>query len=313
MSTSTPTVGIYVPQVSFSREAYLERALAVEALGFDSLWMYDHLYSPGQPDRDSFEAFTLAAWVLAKTTSLRVGHLVACAGFRNAALLAKMTATLDVLSEGRFELGLGSGSVEAEHREAGLAWGSFPERSERLAETLEVLLALFTGEPVTFEGRHVTLDGFRSLPRPHQQPHPPIHIGGMGPKRTIPLVARYADVWSVPTYGLGIWEERRAQLEEACEQIGRDPGQIRISHEAVLVIGRDDAALADAVALAERRHPGAGWGVEAGGYVGTPPMLVEHLAAMRAKGVTDFVFFTPDRAAPDTLELFATEVLPHLR
>ena len=309
---AAPTCGIYLPQVAFGAEEYLARAQQVEALGFDALWMYDHLYGPGLPGLDSFEAFTLAAWVLASTTTLRVGHLVACANFRNPAVLAKMVSTLDVLSGGRFELGLGSGSYEDEHREAGLEWGSFAERSQRLAETLEALLELFTGEPVSFEGRHVTLDGFRSLPRPIQLPHPPIHIGGVGPKLTIPLVARFADVWSVPTYGLGVFEERKVLLEEECRAIGRDPSEIRISHEAVLVLAEDDARLADAVALAARRYPGEQWGVDAGGYVGTPPQLLEHLTAMAAKGVTDFIFFTPDRGAPETLELLATQVLAQL-
>ena len=203
---SPPTFSIYLPQVAFSAEDYLERALTIEELGFDALWMYDHLYGPGTPGLDSFEAFTLASWVLARTSTLRVGHLVSCANFRNPVVLAKMVATLDVLSGGRFEFGLGSGSFEAEHREAGLPWGPFPERSVRLAETLEVATQLFSGEPITFHGETVTVEGFQALPRPIQLPHPPLHIGGVGPRFTIPLVARYADVWSVPTYGLAVWE-----------------------------------------------------------------------------------------------------------
>ena len=306
---SAPSFGIYLPQLAFDGPTYLERAKLVEELGFDALWLYDHLYGPGLPGVDSFEAFTLASWVLAHTTALRVGHLVACANFRNTALLAKMVATLDVLSSGRFELGLGSGSYEAEHHEAGLPWGSGAQRSARLAETVEALVALFSGEPVTFEGAHVSLAGFTSLPRPIQVPHPPIHLGGIGPRFTIPLVARFADVWSVPTYGLDVWLERRDQLFAECERIGRDPGTIRISHEAVLVLGADEASVADATALAARRYHGDQWGVEAGGYVGTPPMVLARIEAMRAEGVTDFIFFTPDRGRRDQLELLAQEVV----
>jgi alkanesulfonate monooxygenase SsuD/methylene tetrahydromethanopterin reductase-like flavin-dependent oxidoreductase (luciferase family) len=233
---SPPTFGIYLPQVAFSADEYLRRARSIEELGFDALWMYDHLYGPGTPGLDSFEAFSLASWVLATTSTLRVGHLVGCTNFRNPVVLAKMVATLDVLSQGRFELGLGSGSFEDEHHESGLPWGSFPERSQRLEENLQVLTKLFSGDPVTFRGDFVEVQGFQALPRPTQLPHPPIHIGGVGPRFTIPLVARYADVWSIPTYGLAVWEERKALLDAECAKIGRDPADIRISHEAVLLI-----------------------------------------------------------------------------
>lgn len=312
-TTPPPSFGIYLPQMKFTGDEYLDRALAVERLGFDSLWLYDHLYGPGSPTIDSFEAFILASYVLARTERLRVGHLVVCANFRNPAVLGKMVVTLDVLSKGRFELGLGSGSYELEHHEAGLPWGSFAERSERLAETLEILSKMFTGEPTTFDGTHFTISEFPSLPRPHQDPHPPIHIGGVGPRYTLPLVAKYADVWSVPTYGLATWEERMRQLETECEKIGRDPRSIRISHEAVLVIAPDESSLVDAKALASRRFQGEGWGVDAGGYIGTPPMIIDHIAQMQEKGITDFIFFTPDRGDPVTLQLFAEEVMVHFR
>ena len=310
--TRRPSVGIYLPQVAFEAETYLERARLIEELGFDSLWLYDHLSGPGMPQADSLEAFVLAAWVLAQTSVLRVGHLVACTNFRNPALLAKMFASLDVLSAGRLEIGLGSGSIESEHHEAGIAWGSAAERAERLGETIAALIELFGGEPVTFEGSQVRLEGFSSRPRPVQLPHPPLHIGGVGPRRTLPLVARHADVWSIPTYGLGVWEERKAQLVAECEAIGRDPAEIRISHEAVIVIGADQRSLDEATALAARRFPGEGWGVHEGGYVGTPAQILEHLAKMGDKGVTDFIFFTTDRGERSTLELIASEVVGQL-
>ena len=310
---AAPTFGIYLPQVAFSAQDYLDRALIIEELGYDALWLYDHLYSPGMPTKDSFEAMTLASFVLAQTSRLRVGHLVTAAGFRNAAVLAKIFATMDVLSGGRLEIGIGSGSIPGEHTQAGLPFGKASERSARLDETVQVLLALFSGEEVTFHGDQVRIDGLQTLPRPLQSPHPPIHIGGIGPRFTLPLVAKYADVWSIPTYGLATWREAKAELEHFCEHHGRDPKEIRISHEAVLVTGRNDEELAAAKALADRRHPGEGWGVYEGGYVGTPNQIVEHIGAMQEEGVTDFIFFTPDRADPETLATFALEVLPQLR
>src|ERR1700722_20676560 len=131
--------GIYLPQVALSFDQMLDRALECERLGYDSLWLYDHLYAPGLPAQPSLEAWTLATALLARTSRLRVGHLVLCNNFRHPALLAKMATTLDVISGGRLELGIGSGSVEAEHVQSGMPWGAFPERADRLAETLEIL------------------------------------------------------------------------------------------------------------------------------------------------------------------------------
>jgi alkanesulfonate monooxygenase SsuD/methylene tetrahydromethanopterin reductase-like flavin-dependent oxidoreductase (luciferase family) len=205
MTTGSPQFGVYIPQVSFTYPQIIERARVAEQVGFDSLWLYDHLYSPGQPELPSLEGWTLATYLLAQTTRLRVGHLVLCNNFRHPALLAKMATTLDVLSEGRLELGIGSGSVSAEHAQSSLPWGGFPERSDRLAESLEILTRMFTETATTFSGRHYQVTDLPNLPGPVQTPHPPIHIGGIGPRRTLPLVARYADVWNIPTYGLAEW------------------------------------------------------------------------------------------------------------
>jgi alkanesulfonate monooxygenase SsuD/methylene tetrahydromethanopterin reductase-like flavin-dependent oxidoreductase (luciferase family) len=311
VSTTRPIeFGLYIPQVSFDYPDIIERALLAEQLGFDSLWFYDHLYSPGLPDLASFEGWTLAAYVLAQTTRLRVGHLVLCSNFRHPTVLGKMATSLDVLSGGRLELGIGSGSVALEHEQAGLPWGTFPERSDRLAESLEILTRMFTGEPTTFSGRHFQVAGLPNLPPPVQRPRPPIHIGGIGPRRTLPIVARYADVWNVPTYGLEHWSASQRLLEAECEAIGRDPATIRRSHEAVLVLAPDEASLEVARRKAERRYGGPGWGMDAGGYIGTPPMVIDRISELVDQGISTFVFFTYDRAEPRTLELFAERVMP---
>lgn len=312
MTAGTVEVGLYLPQVSFDASTLLDRAALAEELGFHSLWFYDHLYSPGQPEHDSFEGWTLASWVLARTTRLRVGHLVLCNNFRHPALLAKMAATLDVLSGGRLELGLGSGSVEVEHHQAGLPWGSFAERSARLGESLEIVTRMLEGSPTSFAGEHYRVDQLPNLPAPVQHPRPPLHVGGIGPRRTLPLVARYADVWNVPTYGLASWEERQQALDGECVRLGRDPTTLRRAHEAVLVLAPDEASLAAARESAERRYGWPGWGLEAGGYVGTPSMILDRMAGAVARGISMFVFFTHDRLHPRTLELFAEQVLPHL-
>jgi F420-dependent oxidoreductase-like protein len=305
-------LGIYLPQVALSFEQVLGRALECERLGFDALWLYDHLYSPGQPDRPSLEAWTLATALLARTSRLRVGQLVLCNNFRHPALLAKMAATLDVISGGRLELGLGSGSVEEEHHQAGIAWGSARERSERLGEALEIITRMFTGSVTTWQGQHYRVRDLPGLPPPVQQPGPPIHIGGAGPKFTLPLVARYADVWNVPTYALDRIAELSSALDAECERIGRDPASIRRSVEAVLAIA-PPGRLDDALALARRRYGWPGFGLEAGGFAGPPARVGDRIAELAEAGFSSFVFFTHDRASTETLELFASEVMPRFR
>jgi alkanesulfonate monooxygenase SsuD/methylene tetrahydromethanopterin reductase-like flavin-dependent oxidoreductase (luciferase family) len=218
-----------------------------------------------------------------------------------------------VISNGRLELGIGSGSYEPEHERAGIEWGTFAERSALLGETLEIVTRMFAQPSTTYDGDRFTVRDLPNLPAPVQQPRPPIHVGGVGERRTLPLVARYADVWNVPTYALGEVDAKRAILDAECEKIGRDPAEIATSLEAVLVLGSDDAALAAQLEKAERRYPGEGFGLHEGGFIGTPAQLVDHIGAHVDRGISQFVFFTSDRAGEPTLRLFADEVATAFR
>ncbi len=313
MSRPPVDVGLYLPQVSLTGESLLSRAQLAEACGFRSLWFFDHLYGPGQPDRDALEAWTAATYVLARTERLRVGHLVLDNNLRHPALLAKMVATLDALSGGRVEVGIGSGSVQLEHDQIGIPWGSPAERSARLGEGLAILTSMLTQDVTSFEGDHYRIEGLPNLPRPVQSPRPPIHVGGMGPRGTLPLAARFADVWNVPTYGLVDWPAARRRLDRECERAGRDPADVATSLEAVLVVAPDDGSVAEARARAERRFAGERWGLEAGGFIGTPSAIVDRIGRLAEQGVSLFVFFTHDRADPRTVELVGDAVLPQLR
>jgi alkanesulfonate monooxygenase SsuD/methylene tetrahydromethanopterin reductase-like flavin-dependent oxidoreductase (luciferase family) len=303
---------VYIPQVSVTFGQLLDRALLCEQLGYDSFWVYDHLYAPNLPGNDALEGWTLATALLARTTRLRVGHLVLDNNFRHPALLAKMATTLDVISAGRLDFGIGSGSYEPEHGEGGFPWGPLVERSARLEEALEIITRMFASERTTFDGQWYQVRDLPNLPQPVQRPRPPIHIGGIGERYTLPLVARFGDVWNVPTYGLGVWRERGATLDAACEAIGRDPATVRRSLEAVLVVTADDGALVDARARAERRYAGPGWGLAEGGFVGTPPAIVDRMGELMDQGMSLFVFFLADRGERDMLHLLAEEVIPHL-
>jgi alkanesulfonate monooxygenase SsuD/methylene tetrahydromethanopterin reductase-like flavin-dependent oxidoreductase (luciferase family) len=302
-------IGVYVPQMGFSYDEVLHRALRCEELGIGSLWLYDHLYGPGIPKISSLEAWTLAAALLSRTERIRIGHLVLCNQFRHPVVLAKMATTLDQISAGRLQLGIGSGSIEDEHSRTGLPWGSFAERSERLAESLEILSQAFGDGVIDFAGKHYTVRDMPIVPGPVQQPRPPIIIGGVGEKYTLPLVARYADVWNVPTYALGQLEHKLSVLRSICDDIGRDPATIVLSVEAVMALARDDASLPAVRELAEKRFGAPGFGLHDGGLIGTPQAIVERLNELRELGFQQVALFTHDRASDETLELLASAVI----
>jgi len=306
-------VGVYLPQVGFTWDEYRARVVACDREGIESLWLMDHLHPPGMPTVPSFEAWTAATALAAATERIRIGHLVLAHAFRHPALLAKMAITLDHVSAGRLNLGIGSGSYADEFRQLGLPHGSAARRSEELDEALAILRRCFVEPTVDFAGTHYRLDGLPSLPRPVQTPHPPIHVGGAGPKRTLPVVARHADVWNCPTYALAVLEERRAQLHAECARIGRDPATLGTTEEAVLALVARRKEVDGARALGLRRFAGPGWGFETHGYCGTPDDVLRRLEERRGVGVDGVVFFLHDRGDPATTALLAREVVPAAR
>jgi alkanesulfonate monooxygenase SsuD/methylene tetrahydromethanopterin reductase-like flavin-dependent oxidoreductase (luciferase family) len=306
-------IGVYLPQAGFTWEELRARVVQCDRLGIRAVWFMDHLYPPALPSVPSFEAWTTAASLAAVTERVRFGHLVLCNAFRHPALLAKMAITLDHASGGRLELGLGSGSYAPEFAEFGIPFPRESARAAQLGEALEVLRLLFTEERPSFAGRHYRLHNAPSLPRPLQQPHPPIHVGGAGEKRTLPLVARHADVWNCPTYAVHELPRKLAALRAECARIGRDPSTLRVSEEVVLALVARRDQVDDARAQALRRFPGDGWGFAAGGYCGTPDDVVANLRARAALGVQEVVVFLHDRGRPETLDLLAREVVPAAR
>ena len=258
------------------------------------------------------EAWTLATALLSRTERIRVGHMVLCNQFRHPAVLAKMATTLDQISAGRLALGIGSGSIEDEHARLGLEWGTFAERSERLGETLQILQQAFADEVIDFAGEHFTVKDMPIKPGAVQQPRPPIVVGGVGEKYTLPLVARYADVWNVPTYALGDLEHKIAVLRSICSDVGRDPSTITLSIEAVLALAPDDASLPAVRQLAEKRFGIPAFGLHEGGLIGTPPAILDRLRELVGMGFGQIVLFTHDRGSDETLDLLAAEVVAKL-
>jgi alkanesulfonate monooxygenase SsuD/methylene tetrahydromethanopterin reductase-like flavin-dependent oxidoreductase (luciferase family) len=285
--------GLFLPQLRMSFATIEHRARTAEECGFHSLWLMDHLSPPGLPEHDCFEGWTLASALAMRTSVIRLGHLVLCDPFRHPAVLAKMAATLDVLSEGRLELGLGWGSVEAELRTFGVSDQPAAVRAARLGETLQILDLLFTGEPVSFSGDHYRLEGAVARPRPVHG-RVPIHLGGAGPRLTMPLVARFADWWNCPSYAV----DRLASLRPLA-------GSARLSVQHPIGLAPSTRERDEVVAEAERRF--GSWG---GLVAGTPDEVAAALRAEADLGAELFVLQLSDFAQPETLGLFAREVMP---
>lgn len=225
-SVSAPLrFGVQVLQGGGSWAQVEAAVLEAERLGFDSAWVFDH-FAPivGDFDGPTLEGWTLLSALATRTSRIRLGVLVSGNTYRNPALLAKMAATVDQVSGGRVMLGLGAGWFEREHRAYGFRFGTARERAERLAEALQVIKKLWLEERPSFEGKYYRLSRAPFAPKPIQQPHPPIVIGGQGRKWIVPLVGRYADGWNAVT---GVTPEglmeRREIIRRACEEAGRSP------------------------------------------------------------------------------------------
>ena len=288
--------GLFLPQLRMSFDTMLERTLAAEAAGFDSVWLMDHLAAPAAPEWDTLEGWTLAAGLATRTNRIRLGHLVTCDPFRHPAVLAKMAATLDVLSNGRLELGLGWGSVDAELRTYGIDAGPAPERAARLRETLEILARMFAGEPFDYSSARYELAGAIGRPVP-VQPHIPVHIGGAGPKLTMPLVREFADWWNCPSYAADRLAEVRPLAGDA---------RVSVQHPVGLAAGDADR---DEVSVLTQRRFGS-WG---GVVTGTSDEVAAALVADVDLGARGFVLQFHDFGTTATLEQFIAEVAPAVR
>jgi alkanesulfonate monooxygenase SsuD/methylene tetrahydromethanopterin reductase-like flavin-dependent oxidoreductase (luciferase family) len=284
---------LYLPQIRMSFDTILERTLAAEAAGFDSLWLMDHMAAPRASELDTLEGWTLAAALAARTSRIRIGHLTTCDPFRHPVVLAKMAATIDVCSGGRLELGIGWGSVEDELAMFGFGPEPKAERAARLVESLTIVRAMFAGEPFDHHGRHFRLDRAQGRPVPVQDPVP-VHIGGGGPKLTMPIVSEFADWWNCPLYAYDRFEELRPLA-----------GDARVSLQRAVGLAASDAERDEVRAMAEKRF--GTWGELA---VGTASEVADVLARDVERGIEGFVIQLHDFGQPETVQRFMTEVVP---
>lgn len=280
--------------------------------GFDWCSVWDHLYSVSDlndPAKPSFEGIATMAALASETRNVRVGSLVFCVAFRNVGLLAKAAVTIDHVSGGRCELGLGSGWNEMEARAWGIPWGSVKERLDLLEETAIVLRRLFDGERVTFAGKHVRLTDAICLPRP-VQPRLGLWIAGQGKQRMLRIVAKHADGWNVPFLAPEIFADRTRTLDAWCERERRDPRAIARTINLGLALGADRAAVARQEANLQLMFGPMTDLVRPGILVGTPADVVERIQAYAAAGADRIVLALRAPFDWDGLDLFVREVLP---
>ncbi|MDH3705653.1 MAG: LLM class flavin-dependent oxidoreductase [Acidimicrobiia bacterium] len=286
---------LFLPQMRMSLPTLVERAQAAQRAGFDGVALMDHLAPPMALDQPMYEAMMTAGWLAANTDTLTVGHLVLCDAFRHPAVLARQAVTLDHASGGRFELGIGWGSVPAEFETFGVGDTAAKARVQRLGETLEVIRAFWAGETVDFDGVHHQINAGQQLPVPIDRI--PIVIGGAGPK-TMKLVAAHADWWNCPIYALDRFDELRAEAGSARPS----------TQEMIGFIPSEDQRQA-VTEVTQRRFGQMGEGVT----VGTTSELIDHLGARLEAGVERLYIWFTDFALPETLEQFGAEVIAGMR
>jgi F420-dependent oxidoreductase-like protein len=208
----------------------MELAAQAESLGFESIWVFDHFHTvPVPTDEMTLESFAVLAALAVSTERVRLGHMVVCTGFRNPALTAKQSSTIDVISGGRFELGIGAGWKEDEWRSYGYGFPPLPERLAVLGDHLAVITEMFKPGRASFEGRYAHVREAINEPRGLQEPRIPIIVGGNGPKITAGYAIRYADELNYVFLGPDEIADRMRQVRERCEAEGRDPATLRFS------------------------------------------------------------------------------------
>ncbi len=268
------------------------RAQAAEAGGFSSVWVMDHFWqlpALGGPEQPILEAYVLLGALAARTERVQLGTLVTGVTYRNPALLAKMVTTLDIVSKGRAVLGIGAAWYEPEHDGFGFEFPAVRERMERLEEAVQICRAMFREPTPSFTGRYYRIDKAHNVPRPLQPGGPRIMIGGSGERRTLRLVAQYADLCNV-SGGVDTLRRKLEVLRARCHDVGRDPGEITTTRLGTLVLTPD----ADETArVSEFLRGVAGERFEEQFTVGEEEEVCDQVAALLETGVDELIFNMP--------------------
>ena len=292
-------------------QAAMAIATQIEELGYDSIWLYDHFHNVPRPAHEAvFECWMTAAALSQATSRVRIGQMVGCNSYRSPAVLAKMTSTFDVISGGRLDWGIGAGWYENEYKGYGFEFPAPKVRIGMLREAVEIVKSMWTEPETTYDGTYYTLQRAHCDPKPLQQPHPPIWIGGGGEQLTLRVVARHADV---SNFGgkPEEWQRKAEILKGHCKAVGRDYDEIRKTISGELLVRETEAEIDAMGTQSLWGEPLESW--KAGNLVGTPEQVAEKVQRYVDLGCTGFVPWCSDYPSTESLQLFAEKVMPELR
>lgn len=302
-------VGIPDPQEKWAKT--IEVAELADQLGYDSIWVYDHFHNVPLPAHETmFECWTTLAALSQRTANARLGQMVGCASYRNPGLLAKITSNIDVISGGRLDWGIGAGWYENEYTAYGYDFPAAKDRIRMLRETVEVVKLMWSEPDANYEGQHFTIKGAQCDPKPLQQPHPPVWIGGGGEQLTLRVVARHADC---SNFGGKPHEfaHKCEVLKEHCRAVGRDYDEITKTWSPEVFIREDEQEIIDGGTRSFWKEPFDSW--REGNLVGTPEQVCEKIRRYMELGLGGIVGWPSDFPDTTTVRLLAEQVMPEFR
>ena len=322
MTASPLTFGMFMPQgwkmelatidgAESKWQKAVEIAKLAEELGYDSLWVYDHVHNVPRPANEAvFECWTTIAAISQLTSRIKLGQMVGCCSYRNPALLAKITSTVDVVSGGRLNWGIGAGWYENEYRSYGYEFPKPAQRIRMLEETVEIVKRMWTEPTATFKGEHFEVNRAYCDPKPLQQPHPPVLIGGGGEQLTLRVVAKHANCSN-----FGGNPEQFAHkvevLKSHCASVGRDFDEIQLTWSPEVFIRPTEDDVSSSRSRSQWGEPAESW--RAGNLVGTPEQVSEKLQAYVDLGLAGVIPWCSDYPDTTTMELLARDVMPNFR
>src|SRR5688572_8052865 len=304
--------GVTIPQIKRTWDEAKSNSLEFEAMGYDSLWVCDHLYGPQSPQIPIIEAWSLVSAVAAVTSKAEIDTLVTPAGMRNPAQLSKVIATIDNIAGGRIIPGLGAGWMPREFTDFGMPFLATSARLGQLRETVELLKRMWTEPSVTYEGKFVKVNNLVCEPKPVRLP--PMLIGGAGEKVTLKLAAQHADIWNNLAGHQAALPRKIEVLKEHCAAVGRDPSSIVISQQCLVTIAPDEASAGPMIDTAKKifgGHMGDPTGPLA--IAGSPQRVREQIQKHIDLGCTMFIIEFFGRDTKEPAQLFADKVMPHFK
>jgi probable F420-dependent oxidoreductase len=311
--------GIHLPQIGVDYGAIKNVALTCEHVGFQTVWVTDHLLPIEGPPQESYlECWTTLSALAEATSTVRIGTMVLCNLYRYPPILAKMAATLDLISRGRLDFGLGAGWFKPESDAFGVPFPKASVRIEMLNEALEVLEKMWAEEKPVFTGKYYSINEASCNPKPVQKPHPPVWIGTQtGGKLMYRTVAKHADGWAVGAWYLPSVDEYKQMADQVklhCSQVGRDFERLEKGLGVVCILAEDKTILDEKIKkYRPAESPLDEYGATKMQIRGTPDMCVEILRKYVEAGVDHFMMVFPDGTNVETIRLFGEQVIPFLK